>query len=134
PELLTLPPHGCLNIHPGLLPQYKGVDPVIHALAAGEEQFGVTVHFQDQGFDTGPVITSGSIAIQEDDSLLTLNCRLFHYGIQLLGAALAPAGVIPPAIPQKHADGYDSWPNAGLVAKVCKAGRKLLGTPYSLVK
>lgn len=126
PQLLALPSKGCLNIHPGQLPEYKGVDPVIYALASGEQQLGVTVHFQDKEFDTGPVLVNGHVAVQEKESLLSLNSKLFGLGISLLLDKIATTGSIPGGVPQKTSDSYDSWPDSAIVAKACKNGRKLL--------
>lgn len=125
-KLLAMPPKGCLNIHPGKLPEYKGVDPVIYALASREQQLGVTVHFQDKDFDTGPVVVSGNIAVQDKDSLLSLNRKLFRLGIGLLLDKIATTGGIPNGVPQKASDRHDSWPDSALVAKVRKNGSKLI--------
>lgn len=124
-ELLALPPKGCLNIHPGILPEYKGVDPVIYALARGEKRVGVTVHFQDQGFDTGAVVAAENIPVNRDDSLLSLNCKLFRIGIRLLLDKIAECGNVPPGSPQTTSDHYDSWPDARLINSLCKTGRRL---------
>ena len=134
PELLALPPEGCLNIHPGHLPEYRGVDPVIHALAREEKQVGVTVHFQDPGFDTGPVVVAGSLPVQGEDNLLSLNCKLFRHGICLLLDIIAATGIIPEGTHQDRSDNYDSWPNTAVVRNLRNSGRKLLDFPSFLAR
>ena len=52
-----------VNIHPALLPSFPGLDAIGQALAAGVETTGVTVHFVDEGVDTGPVISQREVAI-----------------------------------------------------------------------
>jgi len=126
PDLLALPPHGCVNIHPGKLPEFKGVDPVFHALLRGAEQVGVTVHLQDQGFDTGPVLISGFLPVQGDDTLMSLNSKLFHLGIRRLLDMITTNGRLPESSPQHQSDDYDSWPAASAVRRIRKTGRKLV--------
>jgi methionyl-tRNA formyltransferase len=126
PELLGIPAKGCLNIHPGMLPEYKGVDPVIHAMFRETPQVGVTVHFQDQGFDTGPVVVAGSIPVKPDDSLYSLNCALFRLGISKLLSVIGDDGMVPEGTPQATTENYDSWPNRILIRKMRANGRKLI--------
>jgi methionyl-tRNA formyltransferase len=128
PALLTLPPKGCLNIHPGLLPAYKGVDPVAHALARKEKQVGVTVHFQDHEFDTGPVVATKAIPVEADDSLFSLNCKLFRFGIRMLLDTIEATGGISGGIPQDRTDSHDSWPDAVVLGKLRNTGRCLFKT------
>ena len=52
-----------INIHPALLPAFPGLDAIGQALAAGSEVTGVTVHFVDEGIDTGPVIVQRRVAV-----------------------------------------------------------------------
>jgi len=126
PKLLALPPKGCLNIHPGQLPEYKGVDPVIHAVARGEQQLGVTVHFQDHEFDTGPVLVSGHVSVKDKDSLFSLNKQLFRLGICLLLDEIATSGNISSGFPQKTSASYDSWPDSTVVATARRNGKRLI--------
>jgi phosphoribosylglycinamide formyltransferase-1 len=57
--------HRIVNVHPALLPAFPGLDAIGQALAAGAERTGVTVHFVDEGVDTGPTIVQGEVAIPE---------------------------------------------------------------------
>lgn len=125
-ELLQLPPSGCINIHPGLLPEYRGVDPAFYALLRGEAWAGVTLHRQDSGFDTGMVITHAAVEIESGDTLLELNRRLFSSGAELFLQMLERAGELE-AVQQSAEGGYDSWPDAGAVAELHRKGRKLCG-------
>jgi phosphoribosylglycinamide formyltransferase-1 len=62
-EFLALFPGAVINVHPALLPAFPGLDAVGQALAYGVKVFGVTVHFVDQGVDTGPVISQRAVEL-----------------------------------------------------------------------
>lgn len=58
---------GAINIHPSLLPRYRGPAPLLHAIRNGDPDIGLTVHWMDEGFDTGPVLASrGGIPLAEE--------------------------------------------------------------------
>jgi folate-dependent phosphoribosylglycinamide formyltransferase PurN len=74
PHILRIPSIGVLNPHPGLLPQYRGVDVIPWALYNGDP-LGVTVHFADPGVDTGDIVAQRRIAVQPGDTLASLRRR-----------------------------------------------------------
>jgi phosphoribosylglycinamide formyltransferase-1 len=63
PEFLARFPARVINVHPGLLPAFPGVGAIEQALAYGVKVFGVTVHFVDEGVDTGPIILQGAVEL-----------------------------------------------------------------------
>jgi phosphoribosylglycinamide formyltransferase 1 len=65
-----------VNIHPALLPRYPGTHSIQRAFEAGEREVGVTVHFVDEGVDTGPVIRQESLVVREGESLEALTERV----------------------------------------------------------
>ena len=65
-----------LNIHPALLPAFPGAHPVADTLACGAKVSGVTVHFVDEGMDTGPIIAQKSMPVFDDDDEESLHARL----------------------------------------------------------
>jgi formyltetrahydrofolate-dependent phosphoribosylglycinamide formyltransferase len=65
-----------LNIHPALLPKFPGLDVQRRALAAGESESGCTVHFVDEGTDTGPVILQRRVPILPGDTEESLSARI----------------------------------------------------------
>ncbi len=67
PELLGRFPGAVINVHPSLLPSFPGLDAVGQALAYGVKVFGVTVHFVDDGVDTGPVILQRALELPDAD-------------------------------------------------------------------
>jgi formyltetrahydrofolate-dependent phosphoribosylglycinamide formyltransferase len=65
-----------INTHPALLPAFPGAHAVRDALAAGAERTGVTVHWVDEGVDTGPVIAQLEVPVVEDDDEASLTARI----------------------------------------------------------
>ena len=84
-EILALPALGVLNVHPSLLPLYRGPSPVVTAIRDGASETGVSVMLLDEGMDTGPVIAqSASVPITESDTAESLTDQLFTMGVDLL--------------------------------------------------
>lgn len=84
PSALVIPPHGWVNLHFSLLPQWRGAAPVQSAIAAGDELSGATTFQLDEGMDTGPIFGSVTEAIRPTDTSDTLMQRLAQYGARLL--------------------------------------------------
>jgi methionyl-tRNA formyltransferase len=102
---LDLPPLGCLNVHPSLLPKYRGPSPVAAAILSGDTDTGVTIIKLDEGMDTGPIIAQRETAISLEEDGAGLTSRLFEMGAELMVDTLpeSAAGRIP-AVPQDNAD------------------------------
>jgi methionyl-tRNA formyltransferase len=93
PALLDLPGRGVLNVHPSLLPLYRGPSPVVTAVREGASETGVSVMLLDEGVDTGPVIAqSAPVPITGEDTAESLTDRLFMMGVNLL-VEIIPAWV-----------------------------------------
>ena len=90
PLLLTVAPHGCLNVHPSLLPRHRGPSPVAEAILQGDAVTGVSIMLLDEGTDTGPVVAQEEHAIADADTAGSLTVRLFERGGELL-ASILPA-------------------------------------------
>jgi phosphoribosylglycinamide formyltransferase-1 len=65
-----------VNVHPSLLPAFPGKDAIGQALRAGAAITGVTVHYVDEGIDTGPAIAQARVAVRPDDTAETLAARV----------------------------------------------------------
>jgi len=83
PELLAIPKIGCVNMHPSLLPKYRGQGPTAWAIINGDTETGQTVHWLDEGIDTGDIIAQKAIPIAPDDTGATLSERMQDLGIGL---------------------------------------------------
>ncbi len=69
PDVLALPPLGAVNLHPSLLPRYRGRAPINWAILEGEQTLGLTAHFVDEGLDTGDVIVQRSFELGPDEDV-----------------------------------------------------------------
>jgi methionyl-tRNA formyltransferase len=100
PDLLALPPRGCLNVHTSLLPRWRGAAPIHWALLAGDHETGVTLMRMDRGLDTGDILATVRTPIADTDTGQTLHDRLAQLGAQLLldflPGWLANRGYAPP--------------------------------------
>lgn len=77
-------PKGILNVHPSLLPKYRGASPIQAAIAAGETMTGVTIIKMDAKMDHGPILSSFKEEIQPDDTNETLRTRLFERSAEFI--------------------------------------------------
>lgn len=77
-----------LNIHPALLPSFKGLDTHKRALEAGVKVHGATVHFVVPEMDSGPIIVQGAVAVHEDDTEATLAARVIKVEHRIYPLAL----------------------------------------------
>ncbi len=88
PEMLRVPPFGVLNVHPSLLPKYRGPSPVTEAILDGESKVGVTVMLLDEGMDTGPILAQKETNVFPEEAADQLTRRLFALGGELLAEVL----------------------------------------------
>ena len=77
-----------INIHPALLPEFKGLDTHARALAAGAKQHGATVHFVVPEMDSGPIVAQAAVPVRADDSEATLAARVLEVEHQIYPQAL----------------------------------------------
>ena len=88
PSVLALPHHGAINLHPSLLPKYRGSSPIQWALANGDTVTGVTILYVSEKMDAGDLILQREQPIDPDDTAVTLESRLAEAGAQLLMEAV----------------------------------------------
>ncbi|WP_139653731.1 phosphoribosylglycinamide formyltransferase [Raoultibacter phocaeensis] len=75
-EVLLAFPDRVLNLHPALLPSFKGAHAIEEAFNAGVKVTGVTVHFANAEYDKGPIIAQRAVEVREDDTLESLEARI----------------------------------------------------------
>jgi methionyl-tRNA formyltransferase len=134
PAVLAVPPHGCLNLHPSLLPRHRGPSPVVTAILEGDPVTGITVMLLDQGMDTGPIIAQRQRPIGPQDTAGSLTEALFRQGAALLLETLPGwmAGRIPAQAQEpaqatltrkvEREDGQARWDlSAEALARRCRA-------------
>ena len=83
PTLLNAYPNRILNIHPALLPEFPGLHGIRDAFEAGVKQTGVTVHYVDNGVDTGPILAQKRVNIEENETLASLELKIHQAEHQL---------------------------------------------------
>lgn len=107
PQILSLPPQGCINVHASLLPKYRGAAPVQWAIVRGETKTGVTTMLMDKGLDTGDILLMRETLILPEDNALALATRLSEMGAGLLLETIRglKGGSIKP-LPQKGESTY----------------------------
>lgn len=94
-----------INIHPALLPQFPGLDAIGQALGAGSEVTGVSVHFVDEGIDTGPVIVQREVAVPADrdrgkleKEIHAVEHELYPEAIRMIAAGQVRIGASDPSL------------------------------------
>ena len=103
PNVLELPPAGCLNIHASLLPRWRGASPIQHAILMGDAESGISLMKMDVGLDTGPVYVSRALPLAPDETAQSLHDRLAELGGVLLADHLE-AIVSGELVPQPQDD------------------------------
>ncbi len=87
-DILKLPKYGCINIHPSLLPKYRGASPVQAAILNGDTATGVTIMLMDKTLDTGPILAQQTIAIKDGETTTTLSAKLAELGAKMLDTTI----------------------------------------------
>jgi methionyl-tRNA formyltransferase len=105
PEILELPPFGCVNIHGSLLPKYRGAAPIQWAVLNGEKETGVSSMCMAEKMDTGDVISMKKTPVGDNETAGELYGRLAVLGAELLSETVtAIAGGKAERLPQNHDD------------------------------
>lgn len=99
PEVLEIPPRGCVNIHGSLLPRWRGAAPLQRALLAGDTVTGITTMQMDVGLDTGDMLLRESTPIDPHETFQTLHDRMAHIGA---GLVIKTLNALDTIVPQKQ--------------------------------
>ena len=86
-QTINMLKHGCINVHPALLPKHRGPNPYIHVIMNQETESGVTFHQMDVNYDTGAILHQASIPVLPNDTGMSLKlrcCDLAHQEVQVL--------------------------------------------------
>ena len=96
-NVLEYPKYGCINAHASLLPKYRGAAPIQRAVMNGERETGVTAMYMDEGLDTGDMILSERVAIEDDDTFETVHDKLAQAGAEAISRVVktAKTGELP---------------------------------------
>lgn len=134
---LNTPKYGCINIHPSLLPKYRGPSPIQQAILNGDKVSGITIIKMDVSVDHGPIIYQEELELSDSDNFDTLSKKMFLRATEILPKIIEDfvKRQIKP-IPQNHSkatycerltreSGYFSIENL-------PAGRQVLPDPEKL--
>jgi methionyl-tRNA formyltransferase len=120
-ETLEIPPYGCLNVHPSLLPKYRGATPLQSTILAGDETTGVTIMKMSPTVDAGEIVAQVEIPIDDDETTSSLKEKTAQIGSKLLvrvlpsfALALAPTEVqdeelVIKTVKLSKSDGEINW-------------------------
>ena len=86
--VLSLPTHGCFNIHASLLPRWRGAAPIQRAIDAGDQETGITIMQMDQGLDTGDILLMSSLPITAEHTAARLHDELARLGASCIVQAI----------------------------------------------
>ncbi len=103
PSIFSIPPLGTINLHPSLLPKYRGAAPVEWALYNGEHQTGVTVQLINEELDAGDIVLQSPVTIAPNDTAQDVYEKIIPLGAQMLVDAIKGLhdGSLTP-VPQDH--------------------------------
>jgi methionyl-tRNA formyltransferase len=102
-DVLEIPEMACLNLHASLLPRWRGAAPIQAAIAADDQETGITVMYMDEGLDTGDILLQRTIDIRSDDTGGSLHDRLAQIAPDALLESLRMlAKGTAPRIPQDN--------------------------------
>jgi len=121
---LAVPARGCINIHPSLLPDFRGVDPVLQA-RLHRASLGVTVHWMTPILDQGEILAQRAISPDERASVFATTAGLFSAGADLLASRLE----MDPGdhgSSQRAGGSYQSWPTRSDVRALRAGGGALM--------
>lgn len=122
-DLIKTPKKGVINIHPAFLPNYKGISPIFWSLVNKEKSLGVTVHFIDEGIDTGGIISRKRIKIEKDDTEDSLYWKCVCEGSEILIKAIYDINKRRIKTVKNSKGSYFSFPTKEMVKKFKKQGR-----------
>ncbi len=113
--LIAIPRLGCINVHPSLLPRYRGPEPYYWILFNKEHKTGVTIHYVDERIDSGNILMQREFELEPSETELTLQNKCNVVAANLLGeAVLLLASGEASSIPQNETDAsYYSFPPKG---------------------
>jgi methionyl-tRNA formyltransferase len=127
-ELLTLPRHGCINLHCSLLPRYAGLLPSFWVLFYGEQATGATVHYMASGIDNGNILGQTRIPIEPGMSMFDLIQKTKAAGGDLILTTIQniQSGNAKATANDLSARTYFSWPTVDQMKEFRKRGGRLI--------
>lgn len=123
---LAVPSLGAVNIHPSLLPAFKGVDPALQARLQRAGTVGVTVHNMLPELDAGEILAQRPVIAPESASIFETTALLFREGAELLASQFERLRRAERGRPQPPGGSYQSWPTRGELRALRQLGGRLI--------
>jgi len=110
-DILQIPLLGCINTHPSLLPKGRGLAPEFWPIINGDKEAGLTVHFLDEGVDSGDIIIQGTVEVSSIDTGFTLGEKLGELALELFKKwfPLVKEGNVPRIKQNNEGATYCNW-------------------------
>jgi len=111
-SVLSIPTHGSIQYHPSILPRHRGPSAINWAIIQGDATTGLSVFWPDEGLDTGPVLLTREVAIEDDDTLGSLYFdKLFPMGVEAMveSVDLVRDGEAPRIVQDEALATYEGW-------------------------
>lgn len=126
-EILELSSKRCINVHCAPLPRYGGISPYVWALANNEDHSAATIHYLDEGFDTGDIVAQEKVNVVKNDSAFALFYRCCLRARELLVKVVdeIEAGTVTSYKQDLSKKTYFSWPTKECVKKLHKNSYRL---------
>ena len=127
-NIIDIPQYGVINLHSGVLPDYRGVMATLRAMLNGDADIGSTLHFiQDSGIDTGDIISVATVPFESQSSYLFNVLSLYDGGVkQIMNAVRSFSdSTAPQSYPQQGTPGYFTFPTMAELNNFSGEGHKL---------
>ena len=126
-QILEMPCKGCINVHCAPLPKYAGMSPYVWVLANNEDHSAATIHYMEEGLDTGDIIVQEKVNVVKNDSAFSLFCRCCQLASKLLVKVVdeIEAGTVTSYKQDLSKKTYFSWPTKECVKNLHKNGYQL---------
>jgi methionyl-tRNA formyltransferase len=128
-DIIRIPGHGVINLHAGVLPEYRGVLATFRAMMNDEPQIGCTLHYiTDSTIDTGPIIGQARVPLRTGKSLLWNIINLYPAGMEMVARVLQRIELgleIPTAEQKEHEAAYYTFPTSEDFERFRKKGYKV---------
>jgi methionyl-tRNA formyltransferase len=111
--ILDIPPLGCLNVHPSLLPGNRGPEPLFWTFREGKHRTGVTIHLMNEDMDSGPIVTQEALEVPDGISYAQLEAQCAQLGGKLLARSVWDLykGITEPVPQDETKSSYHTFPS-----------------------
>lgn len=126
-QILDIPTKGCINVHCAPLPRYGGMSPYVWVLSNNDTHSAATIHYMDEGLDTGDIIVQEKVAVMENDSAFALfsRCCKRASGLLVKVVDMIEAGTVKSYSQDLSKKTYFSWPTRECVRRLRQNGYRL---------